>query len=59
MSFWDKLLGRDKKTAGDMTGDSSMKSEEMHQEREGMAEEPAAAANETTQGAREETTEHE
>ena len=38
MSWLDKLLGRGKKTAGEMTGDSSMK-------REGMGEEqPAPSA---------------
>ncbi len=35
MSWLDKLLGRGKKKAGDMTGDSSMA-------REGMGEEQAA-----------------
>jgi hypothetical protein len=35
MRWLDKLLGRGKKTAGEMTDDSSMK-------REGMGEEPAA-----------------
>jgi uncharacterized protein YjbJ (UPF0337 family) len=58
MSFWDKLMGRGKKKAGDMTGDSSMKQEGMHQEREGMAEERASAAEETAQEAREEAAEH-
>jgi uncharacterized protein YjbJ (UPF0337 family) len=58
MSFWDKLMGRGKKTAGDMKGDSSMKQEGMHQEREGMAEERASAAEETAQEAREEAAEH-
>jgi len=31
MGFLDRLLGRGKKTAGEMTGDSSMKSEGRHQ----------------------------
>ena len=44
MSFLDKLLGRGKKATGDMTGDSSMRSEGMHQEQEAMAEERARAA---------------
>jgi len=43
MGFLDKLLGRGKKAAGDMTGDASMRREGMHQEREGMAEDRAAA----------------
>jgi uncharacterized protein YjbJ (UPF0337 family) len=58
VSFLDKLLGRGKKTAGDITGDSSLKEEGMHQEREGMAEERASAAEETAQEAREEAAEH-
>jgi uncharacterized protein YjbJ (UPF0337 family) len=37
MGFLDKLLGRKKKAAGDMTGDSSM-------HREGAAQERAAGA---------------
>ena len=37
MGFMDKLLGRSKKAAGDVTGDSSMRSEGMHQEQQAMA----------------------
>jgi uncharacterized protein YjbJ (UPF0337 family) len=58
VSFWDKLLGRGKKTAGDVTGDSSLRSEGVHQEREGMAEERAESAEEKAQAAREEAAEH-
>ena len=36
MGFLDRLLGRGKKTAGEMTGDSSMQSEGMHQGQESM-----------------------
>ena len=36
MGWLDKLLGRGKKAAGDMTGDSSMKREGMGQEQGGM-----------------------
>jgi len=43
MGFLDKLLGRDKKAAGDLAGDSSMHHEGMHQEQEGMAEDHAPA----------------
>jgi len=32
MGWLDKLLGREKKPAGDMTGDSSMKSEGMQEQ---------------------------
>jgi uncharacterized protein YjbJ (UPF0337 family) len=41
MSWLDKLLGRGKKTAGEVTGESSMTQEGMHQEQEGMAKESA------------------
>jgi uncharacterized protein YjbJ (UPF0337 family) len=43
MGFLDKLLGRDKKTEGEMMGDSSMQSEGMHQEPQGMPEDHAAS----------------
>src|SRR5919108_250724 len=49
MSFLDRLLGRVKKTAGDVTGDSSMAREGMHQEQEGMAKERAEGAEEAAQ----------
>jgi uncharacterized protein YjbJ (UPF0337 family) len=58
MSWLDKLLGRGKKTAGDMTGDSSMKREGMHQEQEGMAKERAASAEDMAQEERERAAEH-
>ena len=58
MSFLDKLLGRGKKATGDLTGDSSMRQEGIHQEREGMAEERADSAEEQAQKAREEAAEH-
>ena len=58
MSFLDKLLGRGKKATGDLTGDSSMRQEGVHQEREGMAEERADSAEEQAQKAREEAAEH-
>jgi len=43
MGFLDKLLGRTKKAAGDMTGDSSMHREGMHQEQAGAAEDRASS----------------
>jgi uncharacterized protein YjbJ (UPF0337 family) len=58
MGFMDKLLGRTKKAAGDMTGDSSMRSEGMHQEQEGMAEDRAASAEQMAQEERERAAEH-
>lgn len=58
MSWLDKLLGRSKKAAGDMTGDSSMKQEGMHQEQAGMATERAESAEEMAQEERERAAEH-
>ena len=58
MSFLDKLLGRGKKAAGDLTGDSSMSREGMHQEQEGMAQERAERADEMAQEERERAAEH-
>jgi uncharacterized protein YjbJ (UPF0337 family) len=58
MGFLDKLLGRGKKTAGGMMGDSSMQSEGMHQEQQGMAEDRAASAEEMAQSERERAAEH-
>jgi uncharacterized protein YjbJ (UPF0337 family) len=49
MGFLDKLLGRGKQAAGDVTGDSSLKSEGAHQEQKGMAEDRAEAAEEVAQ----------
>ena len=58
MGLLDKLLGRGKKAAGDVTGDSSMKSEGMHQEQAGMAEERAESAEEMAQEERQRAAEH-
>jgi uncharacterized protein YjbJ (UPF0337 family) len=58
MSFLDKLLGRGKKAAGEMMGDSSMKREGMHQEQEGMATERAESAERMAQEERERAAEH-
>ena len=58
MSFLDKLLGRSKKAAGDMTGDSSMKSEVMHQEQEAAATDRADQADQVAQEERERAAEH-
>ena len=58
MGLLDKLMGRGKKAAGDMTGDSSMRREGMHQEQEGMAEDRAEAAEGQAQAAREDAAEH-
>jgi uncharacterized protein YjbJ (UPF0337 family) len=42
MGLLDKLLGRGKKAAGDLTGDASMRREGAAQEREGAAEDRAS-----------------
>jgi uncharacterized protein YjbJ (UPF0337 family) len=42
MGLLDKILGRGKKAAGDVTGDSSMRREGAAQEREGAADDRAA-----------------
>ena len=58
MGWLDKLLGRGKKAAGDITGDSSMRREGMHQEQEGMARERAESAEQLAQEERERAAEH-
>src|SRR4029079_9946933 len=49
MGLLDKLLGRGKKAAGDLMGDSSMRHEGAAQERQGAAEERAAQHEEMAQ----------
>ena len=58
MGFLDKLLGRGKKTAGEMMGDSSMQSEGMHQEQQGMAEDRAASTEDMAQSEHDNAAEH-
>jgi uncharacterized protein YjbJ (UPF0337 family) len=58
MGWLDKILGRSKKAAGDMTGDSSMRREGMAQEREGMAEDRAEMHEDEAMKSREEAAEH-
>jgi uncharacterized protein YjbJ (UPF0337 family) len=58
MSWLDKLMGRGKKKAGEVTGDSSMKREGTHQEQEGMATERAESAEQMAQEERERAAEH-
>ena len=53
MGFLDKLLGRGKKAAGDLTGDSSMRREGAAQEREGAAEDRASQHEQMAQEQRE------
>ncbi len=49
MGLLDKLLGRDKKAAGDLMGDASMRREGAAQEREGAAQERASQHEEMAQ----------
>jgi uncharacterized protein YjbJ (UPF0337 family) len=49
MGLLDKLLGRGKKAAGDLMGDSSMRREGAAQERAGNAEDRAAQHEEMAQ----------
>ena len=58
MSFLDKIMGRGKKAAGDLTGDDSMRNDGMHQEKEGMASERAESAEDHAQAERENAAEH-
>ena len=58
MSFLDKLLGRSKQAAGDLKADPEMRSEGVHQEAEGMAEDRAEEAEATAQEAREDAAAH-
>jgi uncharacterized protein YjbJ (UPF0337 family) len=58
MGFLDKLLGRGKQAAGDMTSDPEMRREGAHQEAEGMAESRAERAEDMAQEARTEAAEH-
>ncbi len=59
MGFLDKLLGRGKKAAGDITGDESLRREGVHQEAEGAAEDRAAAHEDAAAAARTEAAKHE
>jgi uncharacterized protein YjbJ (UPF0337 family) len=58
MSWLDKLLGRGKQKTGEVTGDSSMKREGMHQEQEAAATERAESAEQMAQEERERAAEH-
>ena len=49
MGLLDKILGRDKKAEGDMTGDTSMQREGAAQETEGATEDRAAQPEEMPQ----------
>jgi uncharacterized protein YjbJ (UPF0337 family) len=49
MGIIDKLTGRTKKAAGDLTGDPSLRSEGRREERKGEAEEELTQAQERTE----------
>ena len=57
MGLMDKLLGRGKKAAGDVMGDSSMRREGAAQEREGAAKDRAAQHEEMAQEQRDQAAE--
>ena len=57
MGLLDKILGRGKKAAGDMMGDSSMRHEGAAQERESAAEDRAAQHEEMAQEQRQQAAE--
>ena len=57
MGLLDKLLGRGKKTAGDVMGDASMRREGAAQEREGAAEDRAAQHEQMAQEQRQQAAE--
>jgi uncharacterized protein YjbJ (UPF0337 family) len=57
MGFLDRILGRGKKAAGDLTGDSSMRREGAAQEREGAAHDRAAQHEEMAQEQRQQAAE--
>jgi uncharacterized protein YjbJ (UPF0337 family) len=58
MGLLDKLLGRGKKAAGDLAGDSSLRREGIDQEHQGLAEERAEKHEEKAQAARTEAAAH-
>ena len=58
MGLLDKLLGRSKQAAGDVTGDSSLRREGVHQEQKAAAEERAEQHEEMAAEERSEAAEH-
>jgi uncharacterized protein YjbJ (UPF0337 family) len=59
MGLLDKLLGRGKKAAGDLTGDASLRREGTHQEAEGAAEDRAEHYEDMAQSERADAAQHE
>jgi len=58
MGLLDKLLGRGKQAAGDVTGDNSLRREGVHQEAEGAAKDRAEDLEDKAQEERERAAEH-
>ena len=58
MGLLDRLLGRGKKAAGDLMGDSTLRREGSHQEREGVAEDRAQLLEEEALEERTRAAEH-
>jgi uncharacterized protein YjbJ (UPF0337 family) len=58
MGLLDKLLGRGKQAAGDITGDDSMRREGVHQEAEGAAKDRAESLEDRAQEERERAADH-
>jgi len=58
MGLWDKLMGRGKKAAGDVMGDSSLRRQGTHQEKEGNLEDSAARHEELASEERTQAAEH-
>ena len=58
MGLLDKLLGRTKQAAGDVKGDTSLRDEGVHQEREGEAADRASEHEAAAQREREREAEH-
>ena len=58
MGLWDRLMGRGKKAAGDVTGDASLRREGVHQEAKGAAEERAETAEQVAREERTAAAEH-
>jgi uncharacterized protein YjbJ (UPF0337 family) len=58
MGLLDKLLGRGKQAAGDVTGSPALRREGAHQEAEGAADDAAASHEAMAQAERERAAEH-
>jgi uncharacterized protein YjbJ (UPF0337 family) len=58
MGLLDKLLGRGKQAAGDVTGSPALRREGVHQEAEGAADDAAASHEAMAQAERERAAEH-